>query len=541
MGLELTVIICTHNPRPDYLDRVLAALRQQTLPKDHWELLVIDNASDRVLASEWDLSWHPQARHIREDELGLTPARLRGIAEARGDVFVFVDDDNLLHQNYLEKALQIAEDHPFIGAWGGTIRGEFEIEPEERTRPLLGYLALREFSDPLWSNIPGNLSAYPSGAGLCVRAAVAREYVRQVSADPRRRKLGRVGELLSSGEDYDLIETGCDLGMGFGNFPGLVMTHLIPRHRLQLDYLIRLMQGCTASGVMSQYLRSGIVPPEPSRLRVTARFLFKYLTESRHQARIFRAQKAALRAGIQAVHELPAHREPVPSGDAPPYLSVVIPTYQRSTRVAECLEHLADCIGARNVEVIVVDQTPIAPLSAPKIDPDAAFFRFEQIIMSVPNVAAARNCGAMAAAAPIILFVDDDVALEKSYLANLLALFAAEPVDVLAGKCMPGFATPAELSVGLEVAEWLPTHNFAIRRKDFIAVGGFDENLYRYNEDAELSHRLSSCRAKPRHPWFAQGDPSSGGNRWNSPPCFNMGSDAGRHEKRPLFLVCGPG
>src|SRR5438552_17857688 len=137
--LAISVIICTHNPRPDYLHRVLKALREQTLPKDQWELLVIDNASERVIAKDWDVSWHPLARHVREDELGLTPARLRGIAEANGEILVFVDDDNVLAQDYLEKVLQVGREYPFLGAWGGAIKGEFEVEPEPWLQPLLGY------------------------------------------------------------------------------------------------------------------------------------------------------------------------------------------------------------------------------------------------------------------------------------------------------------------------------------------------------------------------------------------------------------------
>jgi hypothetical protein len=48
------------------LRRVLDALKAQTLPKEQWELLLIDNASKEPLAESWDLSWHPHARHIRE-------------------------------------------------------------------------------------------------------------------------------------------------------------------------------------------------------------------------------------------------------------------------------------------------------------------------------------------------------------------------------------------------------------------------------------------------------------------------------------------
>jgi len=37
----LTVLIYTHNHRPDYLRRTLEALRVQTLPGSDWELLTI--------------------------------------------------------------------------------------------------------------------------------------------------------------------------------------------------------------------------------------------------------------------------------------------------------------------------------------------------------------------------------------------------------------------------------------------------------------------------------------------------------------------
>src|SRR6266481_7107559 len=100
--MRVSVIICAHNPRPDYLGRALEALKGQTLSKDQWELLLVDNASKENLAERFDLSWHPHARHIREDELGLTPARLRGITESIGKLLVFVDDDNVLSLDYLE-------------------------------------------------------------------------------------------------------------------------------------------------------------------------------------------------------------------------------------------------------------------------------------------------------------------------------------------------------------------------------------------------------------------------------------------------------
>src|SRR5208337_5568979 len=114
---DVSTIICTHNPRADYLRRVLDALKAQTLPQERWELLLIDNASKEPLAAAWGLNWHRNARHIREDEPGLTPARLRGIKESVGELLVFVDDDNVLDPSYLETALSLAKRLQHIGAF----------------------------------------------------------------------------------------------------------------------------------------------------------------------------------------------------------------------------------------------------------------------------------------------------------------------------------------------------------------------------------------------------------------------------------------
>src|SRR5271154_2574199 len=174
--MVISVIICTHNPRPDYLRRVLDALKAQTLPKEQWELLLIDNASNEPLETVWDLSWHPHSRHVREDELGLTPARLRGIKEATGGLLVFADDDNVLDPDYLQLARGISNRLPHIGVWGGQIVAVFETPPPDWARNYQHLLACREFKQDRWSNIPTENESLPCGAGLCVRREVALAY-----------------------------------------------------------------------------------------------------------------------------------------------------------------------------------------------------------------------------------------------------------------------------------------------------------------------------------------------------------------------------
>jgi glycosyltransferase involved in cell wall biosynthesis len=255
MYFKITLIICTHNPRLEYLDRVLDSLKIQTLSKEKWELVLIDNASAQMLDDHIDISWHPHYRYIREDRLGLTPARLRGISEAQSEVLVFVDDDNILDSSYLNTVLQIAEKWPILGAWGGQISPEFEETPPDWTKPYWGYLAIREFNRDKWSNLLHQHEVTPFGAGLCIRKIVAEKYSNLVRNDIKRINLDRKGNLMLSGGDIDLACTSCDIGLGMGLFTSLKLIHLMPAIRLSEEYLLKIVEGSTYSQVILDSLR----------------------------------------------------------------------------------------------------------------------------------------------------------------------------------------------------------------------------------------------------------------------------------------------
>lgn len=260
MKPNISVITCTHNPRHDYLEKVITALQRQTLPLEQWELLLIDNASEQPLAPQIDLNWHPNARHLQEEQLGLTPARLKGIREAQSEILIFVDDDNVLDSDYLEVALHLSKDFPFLGAWGGQIRPEFEKTPPEWTKPFWRYLALREFQQDKWSNLLHQHETTPCGAGLCVRKIVAERYAELVQSDPNRLGLDRKGKLLISCGDSDLAFTACDMNLGMGQFVALKLIHLMPANRLEEDYLLRLVEGITYSNIILEAFRGKQTP-----------------------------------------------------------------------------------------------------------------------------------------------------------------------------------------------------------------------------------------------------------------------------------------
>jgi len=301
----ISVIICTHNPRADYLGRVLAALKLQTLPKDQWELLLVDNASKEPLAGRINLDWQPQARHLREGKTGLTHARLCGITAASGELLVFVDDDNVLRADYLEACVKISVAFPWLGAWSGSCLPEFEVEPAAELRPWLAGLVIEKITDPVWAKLRTSSVATPMGAGMVVRQVQARHYCELVRQDPLRQTLDRSGQTLGGGGDTDMALCGFDLGLGAGRFPELELTHLIPARRVTLEYLEGIHDGFGYGGVVMQRINQPGVSPKPPRGGTVRIWVKNILWRAAGKSRVERRLRLAEEKGkLRAQQEL---------------------------------------------------------------------------------------------------------------------------------------------------------------------------------------------------------------------------------------------
>lgn len=269
----VSVILCTRNPKAKYITRVFESLKSQILSKKMWELIIIDNASDQPIASVLDISWHPSGRHVREERMGIIWARIRGIEESQGEIIVFVDDDNLLFEDYLEQVLKISSNFPMLGAWGGQLIPEFESVPPDWTKPYWEKLAIRQFDEARWSNIPFNWESTPVTAGGCYRRSVALAYLNLFRQDPRRSTPTcnlEENRLFwpNRCEDLDLAYASHDLGLGTGLFPQLKLIHIMPSRRFDKQYLLKLTEGGAYSLVMLKFIRGKYIVKSTFKLRL---------------------------------------------------------------------------------------------------------------------------------------------------------------------------------------------------------------------------------------------------------------------------------
>lgn len=104
-GLWVSVVIATYN-RQALLRRLLLDLDAQTIDKEHYEAVVVDDGSDEdTRAMSSDLRLRYSHRVERQKNAGAAAARQRGVELARGKYVVFVDDDMHVLPDFLEKHL----------------------------------------------------------------------------------------------------------------------------------------------------------------------------------------------------------------------------------------------------------------------------------------------------------------------------------------------------------------------------------------------------------------------------------------------------
>ncbi len=231
---KLSIVICTYN-RAHFLGDTLKSLADQGFPASDYELLLVDNASTDAtptLAQDF-ASTHADVpfRYVLETRQGLSNARNRGIAEAQGDVVVFLDDDVRLEKSYLNIIQGFYTKHPEVMATGNTIIPEYLFAcPSWMSvylAPLVGYHRWSQATRPYHGR------KFPVGASMAFRKTVFAE------VGDFNPALGRTGKVLGGNEEKDLFYRMRALGMSIWFLADAVVYHQIDDRRLTLDYVRR--------------------------------------------------------------------------------------------------------------------------------------------------------------------------------------------------------------------------------------------------------------------------------------------------------------
>ena len=117
-----------------------------------------------------------------------------------------------------------------------------------------------------------------------------------------------------------------------------------------------------------------------------------------------------------------------------PFISIIIPTYNRPKQLATCLESLTKLDYPRDsFEVIVVDDGSKTQLES-VVNPFSGQLDITLIRQINNGAASARNTGAKQAKGQFIAFTDDDCMPSADWLRAIAARFKNAPESLIGGR-----------------------------------------------------------------------------------------------------------
>lgn len=99
----LVSVILPTRDRCEWLQRAIASVKAQAYSK--WELIVVDDGSTDGTASMLAADGDARVRSVRASAGGVCAARNVALEHARGDLIAYLDDDNIMHPQWLKSVV----------------------------------------------------------------------------------------------------------------------------------------------------------------------------------------------------------------------------------------------------------------------------------------------------------------------------------------------------------------------------------------------------------------------------------------------------
>jgi glycosyltransferase involved in cell wall biosynthesis len=172
---------------------------------------------------------------VEEHQQGLSFSRNRGIAESKGDLLVFIDDDETINEGFVSAYLDLFLNHGAFAA-AGVVKACYDSE-----RPKwMSHYTEKMIANPFYLGeeiVTITSSVSPAGGNM----AFGRELFNLYGGFDTN--LGRKGDLLVGGEENEFFARIRNLGERIFYTPNAIVYHHIADRKLTPEYFDRVSYG----------------------------------------------------------------------------------------------------------------------------------------------------------------------------------------------------------------------------------------------------------------------------------------------------------
>ena len=146
-SIDISVILSTFN-RADLLPGAIDALLQQDTQNVRFEVILVDNNSSdntREVVGSYVRSHPGLVRYIFDPKQGLSHGRNAGIANAKGNILAFTDDDVRVHRNWIDTLYRAFDEYPDAVYVGGQVLPLWETPQPKWADFQLGSFAFQDY------------------------------------------------------------------------------------------------------------------------------------------------------------------------------------------------------------------------------------------------------------------------------------------------------------------------------------------------------------------------------------------------------------
>jgi len=350
--------------------------------------------------------------------------------------------------------------------------------------------ALRSIAEHAWSNWPIVTLALVTNIGSSFVTSASKQAQHEPVDDLTLEQLRSRNTILQ--EELDQLRTDHELLRRDSALLQAVLSSTTWRATLPLRSTVRLTStGLQAAGAFTLRILKAIVPA-PVRER------FRYLRHALVHSNVSRTNEAAWNALVDRRHAFApiASLTQAPAPREWPDLDISFVTFNNHKWLRQLVESLVNqAYPLGKISIFFVDHGSVdgslIELESLQTEFGGLFSHFEVLMRPNRGFGAGHNVGIRAGKSQFCLVSNVDVTFEKDSLTTVVAMACVDDEDIACWELRqkpyehPKFYDPVTWETN-----WCSHACVLLRRRAFNEVIGYDEKIFMYGEDVELSYRF---------------------------------------------------